>query len=107
MAADLESTLKDEPGALNSVAWTIAEGKGLKNPDYKLAVRLAQVAVDKTKGEDPMILDTLAYAQFKSGDTKKAIATQEKAVALLAKGDYPDDLKKEMRDRLAEFKTKK
>lgn len=97
----------DSAGNLNQVAWTLVddEYKYKTKPDYKQAVKIAKRACDLTKDEDPMILDTYAYALFKSGDVKKAIEVQERAVALLVSGGQIDEeTKKEIRDRLEMFK---
>ncbi len=100
-----DNEFKDNAQGLNDLAWTILDTKTLKNPDYDLALSLAQKAADLTKNEDGMILDSLAYAQFKKGNIDGAIATQTKAVALV-KG-APADTVKEMQARLDEFKAAK
>lgn len=93
--------------ALNQIAWNLVDDeiKYKKNPDYKIAVKVAKRANELAKDQDPYILDTYAYSLFKSGDVKKAIDIQEMAVALLVSGgEIPEDTKKEIRDRLAMFK---
>lgn len=102
----------NNPNALNSMAWMLVDDKStIKNPDYKLAIELAQLGVDNSKAGDPMlayVLDTLAYAHFKAGNIDKAIATQERALAAAtATKDFDKDTLKEITDRLAMFKTKK
>lgn len=91
---------------MNAVAWTIAAGSPdlqLKQPDYALAVQIAERAVQLSK-DDPNILDTLAYAYFKKGEIAKAIETQRKAVALAEKDPQFDrETLNEMRERLAQF----
>ncbi|HRF58751.1 MAG TPA: redoxin family protein [Fimbriimonadaceae bacterium] len=106
-----ESTTKkffwDNSMALNQFAWGLIDPdmKFKKAVDNKIAVKIAQRAAELTKEEDPMILDTYALAVFKSGDVKKAIALQEKAVAGIEKMEGIDaDTIKELKDRLAEFK---
>ncbi|CUU37068.1 MAG: redoxin family protein [Armatimonadetes bacterium] len=102
----LESEGKENPFLLNAVAWTIAAGSPdlqLKQPDYALAVQIAERAVQLRK-DDPNILDTLAYAYFKKGEIAKAIETQRKAVALAEKDPQFDrETLNEMRERLAQF----
>jgi thiol-disulfide isomerase/thioredoxin len=101
---------KDNPMALNNIAWGIVENRGnaLKAPDYDTALALAGKAATLTKNEDPTILDTLAYAHFKTGNVDKAIETQQKAIALLDKmPDADADMKKELNDHLALFKQAK
>jgi thiol-disulfide isomerase/thioredoxin len=93
----------------NQLAWTFVEGqKQVPPPFTKLkdsALVMAQKAVELTKGEDGMILDTLAFIHYKAGNLKEALALQIKAVEKLPAG-IPDDLKKEVVDRLALYKSK-
>jgi tetratricopeptide (TPR) repeat protein len=101
---------KDNVQALNSLAWTIVDDKSkLSKPDYGVAVNIAKRAVEITKSSDPMILDTYAYALFKSGDVGQAIETQKKAVELAEKAgsDMDPALLKELKERLATFVAKK
>ncbi|MFQ5424184.1 MAG: hypothetical protein ACE5F9_09410, partial [Phycisphaerae bacterium] len=55
-----------------------------------------------TDHKNPGYLDTLALAYHRTGDTARAIETQEKAVALLPPGDSPT--RKEFEARLEEFR---
>lgn len=81
-----EGAFRDNPNMLNQIAWKIVDEKSkLKTPDYALAISLAQRASDLLKNANPMILDTLAVAQFKSGNVAKAIETQQLAVSLAEK----------------------
>jgi tetratricopeptide (TPR) repeat protein len=99
---------KNDAQALNSLAWAIVDDQAkLKNPDFAVGLAIAQQAVDVSKGEDPMILDTLAVAYSRSGNLDKAIEVEQKAVALLDKAPYPDETKAEIRKRLDTFKQKK
>ena len=99
---------KDNAQILNQMSWTIIENadKKLAKPDYNLAIRVAERAVELSESKDAAILDTLAFGHFKKGNVKKAIELQEKAVALLDKAEYPDEMKAEIRARLVEFKKK-
>lgn len=66
----------------NAAAWFIAtEGKASARA-LELAVVLAERAVDSTGRLHPGVLDTLAEAQFQSGDRVGAIMTIEEAIAL-------------------------
>lgn len=98
---------KEDAEVLNLMAWTIIENaeNKLAKPNYALAVKIAESAV-KLEPEDSAILDTLAFGHFKMGNVKKAIEIQTKAVANLDKGEYPDDMKAEIKARLEEFKKK-
>jgi thiol-disulfide isomerase/thioredoxin len=97
----VEGALKDESEALNQIAWmnldpdsNVAEG----DRDYKLALKAAKRADELTKGDNGPILDTLALAYFKTGEPKKALEAQEKAVKLI--GDADPGLK----DRLDQYR---
>jgi thiol-disulfide isomerase/thioredoxin len=97
--------LKDDPMFLNNVAWRMVEEDQPKLPmDYAAALEFAKKAVELTKGEDPMLLDTLALAQYRNGMKTEAIATQKKAIALLEKDPEADpDLLAELKARLKKF----
>jgi tetratricopeptide (TPR) repeat protein len=68
---------------LNQYAWSLltCELEDLRDPQAALPV--AKRAVEMSDGKDSNFLDTLALAYFMTGDTAKAIETQEKAVSLL------------------------
>ncbi|MGI8924835.1 MAG: redoxin family protein [Fimbriimonadales bacterium] len=106
-----ETYYKSDAMGLNQLAWTMVDDNAkVKNADYKLAVAWAEKANELSKNQDPAIMDTLALAYFKSGKIDKAIATQEKAVKLLdseAGSNYSDEMKQEIKDRLAKFKKAK
>ena len=91
---------------LNSLAWAIIDPEvKLEKRDYASALLLAEQAAKASKMEDGMILDTYALALFKTGDKKKAIELQTKAVEIYRKDKEVDPKTlKEMEDRLAEFK---
>lgn len=97
---------KDNALALNEIAWTmIDEEEEWPRRDYPAALVVAEQAVVASKGEDWMILDTLALAQFKNNLFKKALESQEKAVKLMNKDKEADaDTKKEVMERLERFK---
>ena len=104
-----ESDWKDDAQMLNQIAWTIVEGNPpVTKPDYDVAIALAQRGVDITKDGDqlkPMVLDTLAYAQWKKGDKKAALTNKARAVELLKdQKDIPDEIRKEITDRYEMFK---
>lgn len=98
--------LKDNPEALNSLAWSIVDPEGkMPKPNYEAALILAKRAVDITKMKDGMILDTYALALFRTGDRAKAVELQAKAVELARKDKRVDAATmKEMEGRLEEFK---
>lgn len=89
-----QNEAKDDPRFLNMIAWALVDPKGkFKGADVEFAISLAKRAVTITKSADPSILDTLAMAYYKKGDRAPALATEEKAAALLDKSDYPAELK--------------
>ena len=74
---------KDNPFALNNYFWNVITPKLKNEPDPRvaeLALRAAGRAVELTKGENVAHLDTLAEAQFRTGDIDGAISTEEKAL---------------------------
>ncbi len=84
---------------LNEAAWNLLTNEHAELRDPARALPLAQRAVDKAGGVDPALLDTLALAQFMTGDTSAAIETEKKALSLLAsdapgRGDYEAALAK-------------
>jgi tetratricopeptide (TPR) repeat protein len=89
-----------EASLLNGYAWDllICEPADLRDPVAALPV--AQEAVERSGRKDADILDTLALAYFMTGDTAKAIETQEQAVALLPPGDPS---RKDLEATLAKF----
>ncbi|MFO1490512.1 MAG: redoxin family protein [Kiritimatiellia bacterium] len=79
LAAQIAETSKDDAQSLNELAWMILTAPGLEKRDIALATKMAERAVEVSKGEDAAILDTLARAFFEAGRAK-AIETQKKAI---------------------------
>jgi len=77
---------KDTDNAMmqNQLAWMLLTRKDIpdEDRDIKLALKLAQRGVKASNAKDANILDTLARAQYMSGQKEDAIATQEKALEL-------------------------
>jgi thiol-disulfide isomerase/thioredoxin len=95
------TTWKDNAMMLNTVAWYIVDPeKEVPNRDLELATKAADRANELTKGENPMILDTVARVYFLKGNVKKAYELQEKAVKLNTEAGLKDELE----GRLAEYK---
>jgi tetratricopeptide (TPR) repeat protein len=99
---------KGNPTMLNNIAWAIVDdANNPEHPDYALAIKLAQRAVDVDKGKSPYFLDTLAYAYFKSGEKAKGIELSEKAVALAEKDEsFDKEVLTELKTRLEMMKKK-
>ncbi len=86
----VEATLADDSESLNQVAWSIVDPDSkveASKRDVKLAFQAASRANELTKGENGAILDTLAKACFDSGDARKALESQEKAIKILGDAD--------------------
>jgi tetratricopeptide (TPR) repeat protein len=83
----------------NELAWRLLTDKKLKDPDLKLAEKIAVRANEAAEGKQPAILDTLARAYFVNGKKDKAIEAQEKAIKL-AEGD----MKSNLEESLASYK---
>jgi thiol-disulfide isomerase/thioredoxin len=82
----MEKIYPDNAQGLNFVAWTIVDPDAKTKPDGKLikvALEAAKKADELAEGKDGAIADTLAKAYFDSGDTVKALQTQERAVKLV------------------------
>ena len=109
LGAKLLEKNKDNPNALNNYFWNVITPKLKNEPDprvARLALQAARRAVELTKGEDVMFLDTLAEAQFRTGDIKGALATEGKALKRLeemAKGQA-EGLIKEFKLRLDRYR---
>ncbi|HVU86919.1 MAG TPA: thioredoxin domain-containing protein [Pirellulales bacterium] len=76
----------DQADNLNNIAWEVIDPNLKRDPDPRvaqLALKAAQRAVQLTESGNHYYLDTLAEAQFRTGDASAAIATEEKAIALL------------------------
>lgn len=107
-AAEKYLTTKNDAMTINSMAWMMLDGEGASKGDPKVALKLAETASKLTDGQDGMILDTKALAQFKTGDIDGAIATQKKAIELVEKDNRLDeDGRKEIKARLAEYEAAK
>ncbi len=99
-----ETIAKDDPQALNFLAWGLIDpDRNPKAPDYGIAQAIAQRAVDLTKSQSAEILDTLAYACFKKGDTARAIQLGQQALTVAQKAGMPVD---EYKKHLDAYKAK-
>jgi len=95
-----DGPMKDDAMGLNTIAWTILDEDGVEKRDLDMALKLAERAVELSKGASGMILDTLGRAYFEKGDLVKAVETQEKAV----KHAEDDDTKEQLSEALAKYK---
>lgn len=77
---------KDEPGLLNNYFWNVIDPDLKDDPDprvARLALKAVQHAVDLDKRENVAYLDTLAEAQYRTGDPEEALKTEEEALKRL------------------------
>jgi tetratricopeptide (TPR) repeat protein len=84
-AKDYAEAIRVDPKYLpgyNNSAWLAATCPDEKFRNAKLALELAQKAVDMTQGKVWEVLDTLAAAQAEKGDFAAAVKTSEQALAL-------------------------
>ncbi len=86
---------------LNEYAWFLLTCEPDDLRDAQAALPVAKRAVEMSGGENAAILDTLALAYFMTGDTAKAVETQEKAVSVLSSGD---PLRTELEANLAKYR---
>lgn len=78
-----ETVVSDNPMALNAIAWMMVENEGWSPESVKLAEKIATQACELTDWKSAMVLDTLAWAQFRAGDAEAAIETEKKAIEAL------------------------
>ncbi len=100
---------KDKAQVLNSIAWTVVDPAHKQAPEHRLArvaLDAAQRANELTRGQQMAILDTLACAQYRAGEFKEAIATEEKALKRLEAevSDRKHPYYKQFEDRLEMFR---
>jgi eukaryotic-like serine/threonine-protein kinase len=88
-----------------SMNFLTCEPKDLRDP--AAALRYAKKSVDESGGTDSENLDILAQAYFQNGDRRQAIASEEKALALLpaVKGNEASPTRHRIEAQLAKFKA--
>lgn len=96
----------DNAGLLNALAWPVLDPNSqLTHRNYEFALELGKKAAELTKFEDPMILDTYAYALFKNGKIKEAAEQQRKALDLVKSSDEWSRYTEEFEARLEEIEA--
>lgn len=80
----VQTVFKDNATFLNELAWSLVDPDAPKSDKRLVPVALmaAQRADELEQGKSPQVADTLAKTYFDSGDAKKALETQERAVKL-------------------------
>jgi thiol-disulfide isomerase/thioredoxin len=99
----VEALQLKSPELLNQIAWVILTEESVKQRDTKLALQLAQRAVDLSGGKNAAILDTYARALFDNGQKAEAIAQQKKALEFAE----DDDTKAELKATLEKYEQAK
>ena len=80
----------------------------MKNPDYNLILQIAQRGDELAKHTHPTLLDTMAFAQSKLGQTDNAIDSEEKAIAAAQKMQgVPESYINVLKKHLEGYKTAK
>jgi len=67
---------------LNDLAWRMVTESEPRGDDLIVAAQLAEMAVTKTRRQDPNILDTLAEVLFVAGDDEGAVSVIDEAIQL-------------------------
>ncbi len=89
----------DDAEFYGQVAWTLLTDDSLTYKNLPFALEVATFANTLAEGKSANVLDTLAFAQFKSGDIPKALETQKKAIEICDN----EDLLTQLKQRLAEY----
>ena len=93
----------DNPESKNAYGWLALTCEPVELRDPVSALRFAIDANKLTGFEIPSYLDTLSLAYHLTGNTPKAIETQNQAIALLPEGDSA--LRKGLEEALAKFEA--
>lgn len=85
---------RDAPQDLNALAWMIAAPSPMPLPfrDLEIALAASQRAAELSQETDPAILDTLAVVYGALGLADRALAVEEKALALPGASEVKEDL---------------
>lgn len=92
-ATKLFDAIEDDARALNNFAWALLTEDRYENGYDELALKFTKRSNELTDQENWAYLDTLALAQFKTGDAEGAVKIERKAIEL-CDGPGLDDLKK-------------
>lgn len=89
----------------NALAYALATVPDAALRDGPRAVRLAEAVVEETEDEHPDYLDSLAAAYAEVGDFGKALATERRALELVAGRELPPHLVEPFERHLAAFQA--
>lgn len=65
---------------LNEISWFIFTDRRVEERDIDCGMKLARLAVERSRGRDAAILDTLARGHVEQGDLEQAIKIQKRAL---------------------------
>ena len=105
--ADLEKAIalkgKRLEVAFNQLAWIRATSREKALRHGKKAIKAGTRACELTNWQNPGPIDTLAAAYAEDGEFEKAVETQARALSF---DKLTPDIRREMEDRLAQFKNR-
>ena len=84
----------DDVTIMNNLAWLAATHESSSVRDGTLAAKWAEKATRATKGNNPIVLDTLAAAYAEQGEFGRAIKVIDRAVRLASAAENPEVLDK-------------
>jgi tetratricopeptide (TPR) repeat protein len=102
---DFQQTLKcdgDNLSAIKQLAWIFAAGPVAETRNGKVAVDLSQKAVKLSLGSDCDAISALAASFAETGDFKRAVENQKRAIELST-----SESRKEAQDRLSLYESRK
>jgi tetratricopeptide (TPR) repeat protein len=107
-AIELLRIVAERPGSgpleWNEYANALVKSDFASQRQPAVALDLARRASIATKDANPRILDTLAWAYYRTGDRQAAIATEQKALSLVAASNaLGQGLRQELEENLARF----
>lgn len=88
----------DDAEFYGQVAWTLLTDDSLTYKNLPFALEVATFANTLSEGKSANVLDTLAFALFKSGEIQKALETQKKAIEICDNQDLLVQLKQRLAD---------
>ena len=97
---------KDEPYRLDQIAWKSIDPKGtVAKPNYAAALVLARRALEANGMKSARILNTYAYALYRTGYKAKAVEIQTKAIEIAsASGKTLPETLNTMQEQLKTYK---